>query len=82
MSSVTGTAPPLTWWGHTWRLLLVLAVTALTWAELGVWQLRHAPLWFVLDVTVGVLCTVLAVARPAWPWSPSPRADAWASSCR
>ncbi|MDR6119808.1 signal transduction histidine kinase [Aeromicrobium sp. SORGH_AS981] len=61
MSSVTGTAPPLTWWGHTWRLLLVLAVTALTWVPLGLWQLRHAPLWFALDLATGVACTVVAM---------------------
>lgn len=61
VSPVPTTAPPLTWWGHTWRLLLVLAINALAWVELGLWQLQHAPAWFVADVAVGVASTVVTM---------------------
>lgn len=56
-----GHAPPLSWWSHTWRLVLVLAITALSWVELVPWQLENAPRWFVADVSVGVVSTVLAM---------------------
>jgi signal transduction histidine kinase len=44
-----------------WRLLLVLAITALSWIELVPWQLENAPRWFVADIAVGVVSTVVTM---------------------
>lgn len=44
-----------------WRLLLVLAISSLAWIDLMPWQLENARRWFVADVAVGVVSTVVAM---------------------
>jgi signal transduction histidine kinase len=59
--------PPLTLWGHVWRYALVLAISALGWFELAVWQLAHAPAWFAADAVIGAICLVLVGWRRSHP---------------
>lgn len=61
VSQVTTTAPALSWWGHTWRLLLVLVIGGIASTQMALWQLQHAPAWFVADLAVGVVSTVVAM---------------------
>lgn len=49
-------------WGLVWRLLLVLAITGLSWVELAPWQLANAPRWFAADLAVGVVSTIVTLA--------------------
>ena len=58
MTPVNPPPPTVTRWGQVWRLLLVLAVTGLSWVELAPWQLANAPGWFAADIAVGVVSTV------------------------
>lgn len=60
MTPVSSPPPTVTRWGQVWRLLLVLAVTGLSWVELAPWQLAHAPGWFAADIAIGVVSTVAA----------------------
>ncbi len=60
-------APPLTWWGQTWRYLLVIGLSLLGWWNLASWQLRNEPWWFALDLVIGLGCLVLVWFRRRWP---------------
>ncbi|MGJ9422756.1 sensor histidine kinase [Aeromicrobium sp. CF3.5] len=59
--------PPLTRWSHAWRLILVLAVSALAWWELAPWQLENSPWWFAVDVVLGLASLGLVFWRRAHP---------------
>ncbi len=59
--------PPLTRWSHTWRLVLVLAVSAVAWFELAQWQLENSPEWFVLDLVIGLVSLGLMTRRRRHP---------------
>lgn len=62
--------PPLTRWGHTWRLLLCLVISALAWWEVlrGQWTDYRA--WFWIDLAVGVASFLLVfLRRRQWPFS-------------
>ena len=57
--------PPLTRWGHAWRLVVSLAVTGMAWGPLVQRQSREQ---FVLDVAAGVVVYVLVFGfRRRWP---------------
>ncbi|WP_121254721.1 sensor histidine kinase [Nocardioides ferulae] len=64
--------PRLTWWGHTWRLLLMLLINATVLfavaaeAEAEQRQALSKPQW-ALDATLGVLGLVLVHWRRRWP---------------
>lgn len=59
--------PPLRWWSHTWRVVVMLGISAVAW--LPVWQheadVSHA--WWVADLVVGVAMYVLVTFRRRWP---------------
>ena len=59
--------PPLTPWGHAWRLVGMVLVTAIVWGPIlpHQWQEQKALFW--LDVALGVFCYVLVFWRRRWP---------------
>lgn len=56
--------PALTRWGHTWRLLAMLAISAGIWVS--VMEQQSEAVW-ALDLLVGVTCFVLVHLRRRWP---------------
>ncbi|MCD4527041.1 sensor histidine kinase [Nocardioides sp. cx-173] len=59
--------PPLTWWGHTWRLLVTLSLSAAVWVAYAETQATEVPILFYVDVTVGLAAYVLMFFRRRWP---------------
>jgi signal transduction histidine kinase len=59
---------PLTRWGHVWRTILCLGISAAAWAEIAVRQWQHYPVWFGLDLAVGLASFVLVQYRRRWPF--------------
>ena len=59
--------PPLTVWGHAWRLVGMAVVTALVWGPIvpRQWQEQRGLFW--LDVVLGLVCYVLVFWRRRWP---------------
>ncbi len=60
---------PISRWGHTWRLLLVLAISAAAWVEAAIWQWQHLRAWFWADLGVGIASLVLAHWRRRFPFT-------------
>ncbi|MDO9378858.1 MAG: histidine kinase [Nocardioidaceae bacterium] len=60
-------APPLTRWGHAWRLVVVLAISGIAWATYAEWQWRNDPWWLTLDVALGLTALVLMQWRRRRP---------------
>jgi signal transduction histidine kinase len=60
-------APPLGWWGRTWRLVLVLVISGLSWFEIAPWQWDHRRWWFWSDLLLGVAALVLLHWRRRFP---------------
>lgn len=59
--------PRLTWWRHTWRVLLCLSISCLAWIPLCVLQWREERLLFWLDVSLGAAAYVAVFWRRRWP---------------
>ncbi|MCB1298101.1 MAG: hypothetical protein KDB08_03875 [Microthrixaceae bacterium] len=59
--------PTLTWWGHTWRLLAMLAFTGLILVGSVPVEWREQRWLFGVDVAVGVGSFVLVHFRRRWP---------------
>lgn len=59
-------APPLTPWGHTWRVLGMLVVVGAAWGPLVERQLDH-PAFLALDVGLGAVAFVAVFFRRRWP---------------
>lgn len=59
--------PPLTWWGHAWRLALMLLISGVAWGSRLVYQWQHAPWWFWTDLIVGIAMFVLVSWRRRYP---------------
>ncbi|MDN4160360.1 sensor histidine kinase [Nocardioides abyssi] len=60
-------ALPLTPWGRTWRLLVMLALSALVWLPVAEEQAAGARWLLWLDVGLGAACYVLVTQRRRWP---------------
>ncbi len=60
---------PISRWGHAWRLLLVLALSAVAWTEAAIWQWQHLRAWFWADLGVGLACLVLVGWRRRYPFT-------------
>ena len=59
--------PPLTWWGRTWRFVLMVATSAIVWTQfVGEEWTNHRWLFF-LDIAFGVASLVLTAFRRRWP---------------
>jgi signal transduction histidine kinase len=63
---VTG-PPPLRWWNHAWRYAVVVAISAVAWAELAPWQWEHRRWWFWTDLGVGLVTLVMLGWRRRYP---------------
>lgn len=61
--------PPLGWWGHAWRTVLVLLVSLLAWSVAASQQLDRGAGWVVLDVVVGVAALVAVQWRRRAPFA-------------
>ncbi|WP_026918364.1 sensor histidine kinase [Gordonia shandongensis] len=59
--------PPLTWRGHAWRLIVVLALSVIgVWPRVGpLWSDR--PWWLVTDIVLGVVALVVVHWRRSHP---------------
>ncbi|CAN5379228.1 histidine kinase [soil metagenome] len=57
-------AGPLSWWGHTWRVLLTLTIGGVAWATIADTQSDRA---FVLDAGLGLVSLGLMFFRRRWP---------------
>ncbi len=67
MSEPDPVRPPLTRWGHTWRLVACVAISAVAWAPVAGWQAEQHRGWLVLDLCLGVACLALAQLRRRQP---------------
>ncbi|SKB03423.1 Signal transduction histidine kinase [Aeromicrobium choanae] len=65
--AVTPPPPPLTVWGHTWRTVLVISISAVAWSPVFLWQWENARWWWWLDLTVGLASFVLVFWRRRYP---------------
>ncbi|MFY0409912.1 hypothetical protein ACI6PP_23120, partial [Solicola sp. PLA-1-18] len=61
-------APPLRWWGHTWRLLLVLAISGVAWSTFAEWQWSNDRWWLGLDLGLGLVALMLMHWRRRSPF--------------
>ncbi|MCL8250218.1 histidine kinase [Aeromicrobium fastidiosum] len=68
MPSVTY-QPPLRWWNHAWRYVLVVAISAISWFEIAPWQWDHRRWWFWTDLGLGVFSLVLLAWRRRHPFA-------------
>ena len=59
--------PPITRWGHVWRLLVCLAVSGLVWGATFLPQWRTHPALWALDLGVGIAAYVLVMFRRRHP---------------
>lgn len=59
--------PPLARWGHAWRLVVMLALSASAWVPVVSWQWSVAPWWSVADVVLGLAAYVLVHLRRRAP---------------
>lgn len=59
--------PTLSLWGHIWRALAAVAISALAWGELAIWQWKNDPAWFFVDLSIGVACLVAMHWRRRYP---------------
>jgi signal transduction histidine kinase len=59
--------PPLTWWSHTWRLVVALALTVfVSWQPVGAEWTDVRPLFWI-DLVLGLASFVLVMGRRRWP---------------
>lgn len=59
--------PPISAWGHTWRTLIVLAVSAVAAVEAYPDLAERGPGWVALDLALGVAALGLVFLRRRWP---------------
>jgi signal transduction histidine kinase len=60
------TQPQLGWWGHTWRTVLMLAISVGVWLSIAETQSEQR---FLLDIALGLPCVVLVFFRRRWPFA-------------
>ncbi|MBB4137339.1 histidine kinase [Gordonia humi] len=53
--------PTLNWWGHTWRVVVVLAVSAVAWAPRVAYQWTEHRWWFAFDLAIGLVALGLVM---------------------
>lgn len=59
--------PRLRVWGHTWRTVLMLAISALTWLPAWEAEADTGDLWWIADVVLGAGAGVLVFYRRRFP---------------
>jgi signal transduction histidine kinase len=58
---------PITRWGHVWRILLMLVISAIVWGTVAARQLDDHPALFWLDIALAVPAYILVFFRRRWP---------------
>lgn len=48
--------PQISWWGHTYRLVLMLAASAVVWGPQAGHQFEYVRWWFFVDLAIGLAC--------------------------
>jgi signal transduction histidine kinase len=61
--------PPLTRWGHVWRTILCVAISAAAWGAIAVAQWEHHRTLFWIDLAVGLATFPLVFVRRRWPFA-------------
>ena len=61
--------PVLTRWGHTWRMVLCVGISALAWADIAPLQWRENQVQFWVDLGFGLASFVLVFYRRRWPFA-------------
>lgn len=56
--------PPLQWWSHAWRLVVMASISAVVWLTVVE---RQSEARFVLDLALGLPAYVLVFYRRRWP---------------
>ena len=59
--------PRLSAWGHAWRLLVMVALSGVVWAEVRGKELEIGDWYVVLDFALGLAAFVLVHLRRRWP---------------
>ncbi|WP_109509870.1 sensor histidine kinase [Nocardioides speluncae] len=59
--------PRLTWWRHTWRMLLTVSISLLAWAPIAQAQWRQDPRLLWADLALGAMAYVAVFWRRRWP---------------
>ena len=59
--------PQITGWGHVWRIMLMVAISAIAWGTVAARQLQDHPALFWLDIALAVPAYVLVFFRRRWP---------------
>ncbi|KQW49332.1 histidine kinase [Nocardioides sp. Root1257] len=59
--------PPLRLWSHVWRVVLMLAISAVAWLPVSSDQERISELWVMADLLLGAISFVLVFYRRRWP---------------
>jgi signal transduction histidine kinase len=58
---------PITRWGHGWRILLMLVISAIVWGTVAARQWADYPALFWLDIALAVPAYTLIFFRRRWP---------------
>jgi signal transduction histidine kinase len=59
--------PPITRWGHVWRILLMLVISTIVWGMVAARQWEDYPALFWLDIALAVPAYALVFFRRRWP---------------
>lgn len=59
--------PRITAWGHVYRLVLMLALSAMAWIPRLDYQFHHVRWWFVTDLAVGLVSYLVVTQRRRFP---------------
>lgn len=59
--------PPLRWWGHVWRVAVMLFISAFVWLPVVQAEVDISALWALADLLIGAACYVLVFFRRRWP---------------
>ncbi|MCW2854541.1 MAG: histidine kinase [Marmoricola sp.] len=60
-------SPPLTRWGHAWRMLVCLVLSGGAWGVQIDGQWNHHRAWFWIDLAGGIAAFALVAYRRRWP---------------
>lgn len=59
--------PPLRWWSHAWRLMLMLSISAVAFGSAVADDTHATAWWWVIDLAAGVAAYVLVFYRRSHP---------------
>jgi signal transduction histidine kinase len=65
--AVTTPGPPISRWGHTWRIGLALAISLIAWSPVIEYQWEQARWWFLLDLALGAASFAVIHWRRRFP---------------